>query len=786
MNSTSSPPRLRIAYVSDGMADVRMLEILARSHEVTFVYPRRLGERATNFWPPDGGLSVDRVALAGGRLGFVVTLALWLWRHRREVDVAVVIDALTAALGANASRRVGGPPVVLQLGRPTVEYVRCQRGRRSAWTYFPRLVSAKWLTGANERLADGIGAVSDYVAEQARSRNDRVRSIAWYGVDTRAFRARVDRMEARRQIGLPTDVPVVMWRSRLAPEKDLLTFLRAIERLRSQGREICAVSMGGEYEDVAAIATRHGVEIVARAPSHRDEIPLWYVAADVDVQTSFAEGLGISPLEALACGTPVVVTDVGGLPEVVGGGAHGATVPVADAEGVAAAIAGYLDDPERATIDAEAGRRWVETRYEQRVVTRAWSELVTEVAEACGRDPAPVPRLLWVDHQTDLSGGGERDVIDLVRGLAGFPVDVHVAVPGEGPLGDALREHGATVHVVAMDGSLRRVSRWELARRPWTATHHLRSAAATTRRLARLARRLRVDIVHTHTMKSHLLAVPAARWAGAPHVWHVKDILDPGWLRRAFHGLAGLAADRIVCPSRAAASQFDGTRAAAKVEVVHCGMRPPTPTPEDVIAYREKFGAGPDELLVGLVGHTARWKGHDVFVEAASKVAEQRDDVRFGVVASCTFPENEEDFHQRTRARVEELGLGDRLVWLEDVNDPSAAMAAFDLFVHASRRPEPFGRVVAEAMMQGTPVVAGTLGGGPEIVAPGTGRLVDPGDPGRLADVLVELLDDRRALTEMGERARVAAERFDVAVAAERMVDVYRGLRTRRPLGWPV
>ncbi len=785
MNSTSASPRLRIAYVSDGMTDIRMLELFARSHDVTFVHPRRLGERAANFWPPEEGLSVDRVALGGGRLGFVVNVALWLWRHRRDVDLVVCIDALTAALGANASRRIGGPPVVLQLGRPTVEYVRCQRGRRPAWRYYPRLVLAKWLTAWNERLADGIGGVSDYVADQARRRNARVRSIACYGVDTTVFRAHVDRTEARRRIGLPTDVPVVMWRSRLAPEKDLLTFLRAIERLRSQGREICAVSMGGEYEDVAEIAAGHGVEIVARAPSDRDEIPLWYVAADVDVQTSFAEGLGISPLEALACGTPVVVTDVGGLPEVAGGGTHGATVPVGDAEGVAAAIAGYLDDPERAARHAEVGRRWVESRYETRVVTEAWSELAIDVAETCGRTSSPTPRLLWIDHQTDLSGGGERDVIDLMRGLAGFPIDVHVALPGEGPLADALREHGATVHVVAMDGSLRQVSRWELARRPWAAVHHLRSAAATTGRLARLARRLRVDIVHTHTMKSHLLAVPAARWVDARHVWHVKDILDPGWLRRVFHGLAGLAADRVVCPSRAAASQFDGTRAAAKVEVVHCGMRPPIPTPEDVAAYREKFGADPDDLLVGLVGHTARWKGHDVFVEAASKVAEQRDDVRFGVVASCTFPENEEDFHQRTRARVEELGLGGRLVWLEDVNDPSAAMAAFDLFVHASRRPEPFGRVVAEAMMQGTPVVAGTLGGGPEIVAPGTGRLVDPGDPGRLADAILELLHDRKALAGMGERARVASERFDIAVAAERMIDVYRGLSTRRPLEWP-
>ena len=310
-------PRRRIVYLADTMVQAQMLTCLRRSFDVTLVTPRSLGDAATTFRPgddPDLG-RLECVELPGGRAGFPLRAARWLRRHRRRHDAVVVLDALSAALGANLGRALGGPPVVLQVGRPVVEYIDCairQHGPTPGLRLRRRV--ARWLIAFNEGAAAGVGTVSEYLAK--RSANVGATAIHWQGVDLDRFHPGIDQMEARRVLGLPLDRPIVLWRSRLAPEKDLETFLDAVRLLRAVGLDVCPVVMGGEMDEVRARAAAYGVEILGRNASSPDEIPLWYAAADVKVQTSHAEGLGLSVLEALACGRPVVVTDTGGLPEL--------------------------------------------------------------------------------------------------------------------------------------------------------------------------------------------------------------------------------------------------------------------------------------------------------------------------------------------------------------------------------------------------------------------------------------------------------------------------------------
>lgn len=755
---TGGPPTLRIAYVADTMVDVRNIEGLASGASVTLVVPARLGAAFANHWPP--AVPAEVVRLPGNRPAFALAAARWLVRNRRRLDVAFALDNLVAAAAANLAHRLGGPPVVLQVGRPTVDYVRCQRGLAPAWRHAARLAAARLLVAANERAAAGIGAVSEYCARQCERRNRRVRTIPAYGVDTTVFAPLLPRREAKARLSFDPDRPLVLFRSRLAPEKDPVTFCEAIRRLRAAGRDVVAAYMGGEADEMAALARRLGVEVVARRPASFDEIPVWYMAADVDVQASRAEGLGISPLEALACGTPVVVTDVGGLPEVVDGGRFGELVPPGDAGALAAAIARVLDDPGAARRAAAEGRNWVEQRYEKRLAFDAWLALAREVA---GGPPGPGRRrVLFVDHETRLSGG-ERDLVELV-GTVGTEIEAHVALPGEGPLAAALRERGATVHTVAMDRVLLRTSRWELARRPSLAVRRAGAAVVAAARLARLARRLRPDIVHSNSQKAHLLAVPTALACGAPHVWHVHDILEDGWLRRAFTAAASLFAARIVAISDATAGPFRHGRAAPRVRVVHPGVGVAPVTEHDRAAWRHKLGARDGEALVGMVGQIARWKGQDVFLAAARLIAAHRDDVRFVVVGECLFPENEAAFEAGLHRLVADWGLAERVDFTGPVHPIDPVMAALDVCVHASRLPEPFGRVIVEAMAHGTPVVATATGAGPELVVPGAGVLVEPDCPEALARGVLELLaaDD----PERAERARAAAARFSPAANA--------------------
>ena len=387
-------------------------------------------------------------------------------------------------------------------------------------------------------------------------------------------------------------------------------------------------------------------------------------------------------------------------------------------------------------------------------------------------------RVLFVDHEHRLSGG-ERDLIDLLRGFPDGAVEAHLAVPSDGPLADAATALGASVHRFSLDDRLRSTSRWELSRRPLRVGREALSASGAARSLAAIVAEVRPDVVHTNSMKAHVLAVPAAVIRRRPLIWHVRDILEAGWLRRAFGTLGGLAPAAVICISNAVADSLATTPARRRLRVVHNGVRPVPPEPATVAAWREQLGAGHDDVVVGIVGQIARWKGQDVFLDAAARVAAELPTARFAIVGECLFPENEGDYETALHEQVARLGLGDRVTWTGSVDPVEPVMAAFDVAIHASRLPEPFGRVIVEAMALGVPVVSTTIGAGPELIPPGAGALVPPGDPIALADAILSIAPTRADAASHRAAAVAAAATFDISATGAAVLDVYRSLGLR-------
>jgi glycosyltransferase involved in cell wall biosynthesis len=276
-------------------------------------------------------------------------------------------------------------------------------------------------------------------------------------------------------------------------------------------------------------------------------------------------------------------------------------------------------------------------------------------------------------------------------------------------------------------------------------------------------------------MKAHLLAAPAARASHARLVWHVRDILQPGWLLTAFRITGGLVADRIVCISEATARPLRHGRARRRIRVVHNGVSPRRVSPDETAAWRRRLGAADGDRLVGMVGQIAHWKGQDIFLDAAARLAARRGDARFVVAGDCLFPENEAAFLAELHHRTERGPLHGRATLLGPVDDVDGLMSALDVAVHASRLAEPFGRVIIEAMGQGTPVVTTTIGAGPELVVAGAGRLVPPEDPEMLAAAINDLLSTRDATA-----ARRAAARFTPQATAAGVMAVWQELEPTR------
>jgi glycosyltransferase involved in cell wall biosynthesis len=248
---------------------------------------------------------------------------------------------------------------------------------------------------------DAADLVRLYDAEPAR-----IRRVAC-GVDTETFRPG-QKARARARLGLPAGDFIVLQLGRLVPRKGVDTVVRALARLPEPAlpnaqstRTARLVIVGGETAEpdpratpeiarLAQIATAEGVaeRVLFAGRRDRDALRDWYVAADAFVTTPWYEPFGITPLEAMACGTPVVGSRVGGIAHTVVDGVTGFLVPPRDPDALAQRLAWLRDDPRLATGFGLAGVGRVRTQFTWDIVARGLADVYAEVVD--GTEAAPL------------------------------------------------------------------------------------------------------------------------------------------------------------------------------------------------------------------------------------------------------------------------------------------------------------------------------------------------------------------------------------------------------------
>jgi len=186
------------------------------------------------------------------------------------------------------------------------------------------------------------------------------------GVDTDLFTPG-DRAEARRRLDLDGR-PLLLWVGRIAPIKGLDTLLDAVARLSESGQDMRLLVVGGDADERTSgheTSLRQRIERLGLGDSVRflgprpqGVLPLYYAASDVTVLPSYYESFGMVALEAMACGSPVIASRVGGLVTTVRDGVTGFLVPDGDVEALAERIETLVADPELRWRLGREGVRW--------------------------------------------------------------------------------------------------------------------------------------------------------------------------------------------------------------------------------------------------------------------------------------------------------------------------------------------------------------------------------------------------------------------------------------------
>jgi len=335
------------------------------------------------------GFSIARIGAYGPRSPLakwrmLLPVYSWLTAHRDEYDVVCSIDCRGVGLAALAARMTTGRAVIAQpqttgvlIPESGTGIIRQALGRCAGQLY---------------ARADAIACIAHTIEREALAAGvprERVHYLP-NAIDMTRFRPPTDleRASLRRDRNIPDGAIVCVFLGRLSREKGLMELMNAWNRLRPTHAMllIAGPDMTNHAWDVGsaarAFASEHSLGDTVRFIGPTTDVPALMRVADIVVQPSHFEALGLSAIEALACGAPVVASSVGGLLDFVRDGHNGLTCPPRDAAALAIALKRLLEDSAlRATLAGRA-RPSVESIYDEHAVFGRFADLARTLSGA--------------------------------------------------------------------------------------------------------------------------------------------------------------------------------------------------------------------------------------------------------------------------------------------------------------------------------------------------------------------------------------------------------------------
>lgn len=706
---------------------------------------------------------------------YVLRLASWLRRSRPDVVQTWMYHA--DLVGGLAAKLAGFDAVVWNI-RHSELHASADK-RHTLWTAKACARLSRWIP----RQIVCASEASRKFHAQIGYANERMQVVP-NGFDLEHFRIdRAQRNAIREELGIPQQATVIGLIARYHPIKDHRNFVKAAGLLHREFPQLrfllCGEGVTSENPELMGWIEAAGLQDACYLLGRREDVPQVLNALDIAVSSSAGEAFPNAVAEAMACGIPCVVTDVGDSRTIVGD--TGRVVPAGSPDALAQGCRELLQmGSEVRHLLGLSARERVEQQFGLKSIVQRYQDLYLQVAGSKNlrHDPAsgsqverqrserPArslearPKVLFVDNDVNTFYSYRAGLARAARDK-GF--EVHVAAP-QGKSEDLVRAEGFQYHAIAMTRQ---------GMKPW-------KELGTIVQLFRLYRKVQPDLVHHLRLKPVLYGGLAATAARVPSM--VGLLTGLGYVFMA-ESRKAKAMRRLVTWAFKLGFRHSNQRVIFqnpddRAVFVNNGILPVEKTAlikgsgVDVDVYRPAAAVAGVPVVL-LASRMLYDKGVSEFVEAAGTLRAAGVPARF-VLAGDVDPGNPTAISAEQLRRWSDSGV---VEWWGLRNDMLAVLAQSHIVCLPSLR-EGVPKVLIEAASCGKPIVTTDAPGCREIVRHGDNGLLVPVRDGRaLAQALRQLIESPSLRASMGQRGReIVVREFSLEQVVKETLGVYREL----------
>lgn len=363
-------------------------------------------------------------------------------------------------------------------------------------------------------------------------------------------------------------------------------------------------------------------------------------------------------------------------------------------------------------------------------------------------------KVAYVDHAESM-GGAEYSLYYLLKEIDKDRVVPYLITPNNSELQKLLDNDSSIKIINAELGSVKSV-------RIFNRIHSL----------VNIFKKEDIDIVHANSYRAAIYSLIAGKLAKKQTIWHVRDIFESSIYRK----IMPFFSDKLIVISKAVSKQFSKKVTSKKAHLIYNGVDLKLFNNNVTGTLKSELSMNKQDFLIGMVGRIDRWKGFHHLISVIPQISKELNDFKIAIVGEEILTK-EKGYKAELITLAENLGVGDKVVFLGNRFDIPNVMKSFDIFISYSKA-EPFGRVIVEAMAMETPVIVANSGGAPEIVdESGCGLIVEGSSQEELIKSIKFLIRKRNDLNHMGLKGRKRVENhFNAKMVGSNVLSVYDSL----------